>query len=240
MKKNIIRFFPFLLALLAFSACRQNDGSPIRNVRFDPNLLNQVRAGSSCATYTYTDGAVQQSLGPVYTKQVLVAFARNLSYQDQQRAVEEYGFLQGLQGQAGGASTILYTLTFVDGLNCQQVEQALVELAKDERFVYVAPYFLQGNTLLGLSNEVVVKLAANKKDALTPVLEAYGAVLVSALGDNSYLVKVDKNARGNALELANHLQGQRGIVAAVPKLLHSAVSLERAHGKNFKLQKSGV
>ncbi|WP_299820679.1 hypothetical protein [uncultured Pontibacter sp.] len=228
-----IKFIPLLLyalPILAFISCRQEDGSPIRNVRFDPNLLNQAVDGSPCASYSYFYQDEQANLGSVYTKQVLVAFADGSKYEDLKKATSKYGFVRGLGSPNNSNSATLYTLELANGLNCKQTEEAIRVLANDPMVIYAAPYFIKDNNLLGISNEAIVTTRNGNKAALEQLLQNYNAAVVASLGDDIYVVKVDKNSVGNALELANHLKGQEGIVHAEPDFI---VSLAPAHpGRN--------
>mgnify|MGYP005751286301 FL=1 len=240
MKKSSIPLLTYLLTLLVFTSCRHDDGSPIRNVRFDPNLLNQAQDGSPCASYSYAYADEMRNLGAVYTKQVLVAFADGLAYEEQLKAVEEYGFVDRLNGQTSSNSAMLHTLVLKDGLNCKQVEQALVELAKDGRLSYVSPYFMKGNELLGLSNEAIVTVEENGKAAFESAVRSFGAEVVTALGENTYVVKVDKNANGNALAVANYLKEQAGVAHAEPDFIVSLAPEERTPGMEYRRARNGV
>ncbi|MDX5482461.1 MAG: hypothetical protein LPK07_12335 [Hymenobacteraceae bacterium] len=181
-----------------------------------------------------------RNLGAVYTKQVLVAFADGLAYEEQLKAVEEYGFVDRLNGQTSSNSAMLHTLVLKDGLNCKQVEQALVELAKDGRLSYVSPYFMKGNELLGLSNEAIVTVEENGKAAFESAVRSFGAEVVTALGENTYVVKVDKNANGNALAVANYLKEQAGVAHAEPDFIVSLAPEERTPGMEYRRARNGV
>lgn len=220
------RILPLLsgvLLLIAFSSCRENSASPVRNVRFDPNLLNKMQvAGNTCTNYSYFHGGQSKNLGAVYTKQVLVAFENNVSATDQQLLIEKYGFVKSLGALTGSKSAVLQSLVLQDGLSCKQVEQALVTLAADAQITYAVPYFLAGKRLLGISNEAIVTLEQNGLDELKKLAKDYKAEVLPTLGNNIYLVKVNKQSKGNALELANFLQDQPGIVQAEPDFIVSA------------------
>ncbi|GAB3204146.1 hypothetical protein ABID22_002952 [Pontibacter aydingkolensis] len=223
MKIKIIPLLIYTLSILALASCRQEDGSPIRNVRFDPNLLNQSMDGSPCASYSYFYGNEQTSLGSVYTKQILVSFAKGSTYDEQKAAVEKYGFINSLGSPTSTNSATLYTLELVDGLNCKQAEQAIHVLANDQLVSYTAPYFVKDDNLLGVSNEAIVTVRSGSQAALIQLLQGYNAAVVAKLSDAVYIVKVDKNSDGNALELANYLQAQESITHAEPDFVVSLV-----------------
>ena len=223
-----IKFIPLSilsLLLLAFASCRQEDGSPIRNVRFDPNLLNQAMDGSACATYSYAYQNERANLGSVYTKQVVVAFAEGSTLAEQKRTAEKYGFINSLGHQTRTNSATLYTVELVDGLNCKQTEQALRVLRNDRMISYAAPFFAKDNNLLGVSNEAIVTVRDGGRAALDQLLQGYNASIVASLRDGVYVVKVDKNSDGNALELANYLKSKEEIAHAEPDFLVSQASL---------------
>lgn len=211
----------FVTALFGFSSCRQENGSPVRNVRFDPNLLNQMKDGSSCASHSYFYEDKEVNLGAVFTKQVLVAFAAGSTYEEQKTAMEKYGFVKGVGYPATFSSGTLFNLSLIDGLSCSQTEQALKVLSKDRLVTYAAPYFVQQSNLLGVSNETIVTVQEGKKATLDDLLQAYGASVVTSLGENIYVVEVDKSSKGNALELANYLKLQEGIAHAEPNFVVS-------------------
>lgn len=219
MKINIIPLIIYSLSILALASCRQEDGSPIRHVRFDPNLLNQAMDGSPCTSYSYFYQDVETSLGSMYTKQVLVAFADGSSYDEQRTIIERYGFVRNMGNQTSTNSAKLYTLDLRSGLNCKQAEQALRILQSDPMIAYAAPYFLKGSNLLGISNETLVTLKHGQRAALDDLLANYNANIVTSLGDDVYVVKVDKNSNGNALELANYLKGQAAVAHAEPDFI---------------------
>ncbi|MEJ8802192.1 hypothetical protein [Pontibacter sp. H249] len=224
-----IKFIPLLLytltLLLIAASCRQEDGSPVRNVRFDPKLLNPVKGGA-CASYSYFYENGRADLGSVYTKQMIISFAEGSSYEEQKSIAAKYVFIKNMGNQTSTNSAMLYTVELVSGLNCKQTEQAINILANDPMVAYAAPYFIQGKNLLGLSNEAMVTVRAGGEATLQRMLQDYKANLVASLGNEVYVVRVDKNSNGNALELANHLKEQDGIAHAEPDFV---VSVAPAH-----------
>ncbi|WP_266204678.1 hypothetical protein [Pontibacter kalidii] len=221
--KNIpVLFFTFLMVVLGLSSCRNDGATPIRNVKAGPTLLRVQAGNGSCDNYTYFYGNEQKNLGSVFTKQVLVVFASGLSAGEEAAAVAAYGFVKGNNGQVSSNSAMLHNIELVDGLNCRQVEKAMELLAEDPAIAYVAPYFLNGDGLLGISNEAIVTIEAGAEDALTAMAAEYGAEVLMPLSGQTYLVRVDKNATGNALELANFLKGKTGITHAEPDFIVSA------------------
>ncbi|MBC5992509.1 S8 family serine peptidase [Pontibacter cellulosilyticus] len=232
MKINFIPLLLYTLSILALASCRQEDGSPIRNVRFDPNLLNQAMDGSPCTSFSYMFQNEQTSLGSVYTGKVVVVFTEGSTYEQQKKTAEKYGFVAQLGSPIGTNSATLYTLELVSGLNCKQAEQAVQVLSNDPGIAYAAPYFLRENNLLGISNETIVTVRDGGKAALDQLLQNYNASIVASLSDDVYVVKVDKNSDGNALELANYLAAQESIAHAEPDFV---VSLAPEHpGLNRK------
>lgn len=222
--KNTLLLFSTMLAILLLPSCRQESVSPIRNVKFDPNLLNPLQAGntSSCTNHTYFYGGEARNLGVVYTKQVLVAFNGTLTQAEVSDITMAHGFVAGVGAPVSSNSASLYPVTLVDGLNCVQVEQALRELQNDAGIAYAAPCFLAGGTqLMGITNEFIVTLT-DTRDAemqLNRLVKTTGTAVVTSLGDQIYVLRADKNSDGNALEMANHFQGQRGIAHAEPDFM---------------------
>ena len=221
MTEKYLPLFIFVLALAGLSSCRQDNGSPVRNVRFDPNLLNQLKAASPCASYSYFYEDQEKDLGAVFTKQILMSFKEGSTYEEQKSALEKYAFVAGIGNPLSAGSGVLYTIPLVDGLNCSQTEEALKILAEDNMVAYAAPFFLQQANLLGVSNEVIVTVQDGDRAALESLLQEYGASVVSNLSSNVFVVNVDKNSKGNALELANYLKGQEGIAHAEPNFVIS-------------------
>ncbi|TPE44408.1 hypothetical protein [Pontibacter mangrovi] len=220
MRNIAIPFFTFLMAVFALSSCRQDGAAPIRNIKAGPSLL-RAQAGGACQNCTYRFGTEQKNLGNVYTKQLVVAFAEGLSAADEDAVMAQYKFISGKNGQLSSNSAILHNIALVDGLNCKQVELAMELLAEDPGIAYVAPYFLNESGLLGISNEAIVTIEEGAAEALGALAEGYGAEVLMPLSGQTYLVRVDKSSAGNALELANYLNGEKGIVHAEPDFLVS-------------------
>jgi hypothetical protein len=228
MKHKHIHLIIFLISMAAMLSCRQEDGSPVRNVRFDPNLLSQAMDGSPCTSYSYNYQDKETSLGTVFTKQVVVSFTEGSTQAEQKKAAEKYGFVKRIGDHTASNSALLYTLELSDGLNCKQAELAIKIIEKDPAVAYIAPYFIKDNNLLGISNEAIVTVSEGGRAALDKLLLDYKASIVSALGNDVYIVKVDKNSNGNALALANHLEEQQGITHAEPDFLVKLASVSRA------------
>ncbi|WP_347158159.1 S8 family serine peptidase [Pontibacter chitinilyticus] len=227
--KIVLHVLGSIFFIAVFASCKENNAGPIRNVRFDPDLLNKMQvAGSSCTTYSYNDRGNTVNLGAVYTGQVLVAFKPNLPAAVQERVLAKYGFVKGVSAPVATSSLQLHAVQLQEGLNCKQVEQALKELAADVQFAYVAPYFITGSQggeqLQGLSNEVLVTTTEGGLATLNKLAKNYKAEVLQQLRNNTYLVKVDKQSNGNALDMANFLQGQPGIAQAEPDFIISLVA----------------
>ncbi|MCC9134959.1 hypothetical protein ACFSKU_19330 [Pontibacter silvestris] len=225
MKRISIPFLSLLLVAFAFSSCRQETASPIKNVRFQPTDGDRIMDGSACVSYSYFKGADQKSLGSVYTKQILVSFADGVTYEQQQELIDAYSFLEGIKGQQSTSSAMLYELNLVDGMNCKQVEKALKDLAKDSKITYAAPYFLSDVNgslqLLGVSNEATVTIKPGEYDNLKKLAVTYKLNVLKPIGADTYLVKVDKSSIGNALDIANTLKNEAGIIKAEPDFVVS-------------------
>ena len=231
MKNKHIHFIIFILSMAAMLSCRQEDGSPIRNVRFDPNLLSQAKDGTPCTSYNYIYQDEKSNLGNVFTKQVVVSFVEGSSFENQKRTAEKYGFVKGIGNRTTSNSAELYTLELSDGLNCKQAEQAMRIIEKDPLVAYVAPYFVRDNQLLGISNEAIITVSKGGKATLDKLVLDYKATIVSALSDGVYIVKVDKNSNGNALALANYLKNQDIITNAEPDFLVSLAPMPPASSR---------
>ncbi|PTX21238.1 hypothetical protein C8N40_102212 [Pontibacter mucosus] len=222
MRRKSLPILAFLTVIMVLASCRHDGASPIRNIKAGPTLLRAQAGNGSCDNYTYFYNNEERNLGNVFTKQVLVAFASGMSAEQEAEVVAAYGFVKGQRGQIGSNSALLHNLELVDGLNCRQVEKAMEFLAQDPAVAYVAPYFMNGDGLLGISNEAIVTIEAGAEDALTALAAEYGAEVLMPLSGHTYLVRVDKHASGNALELANFLKGKAGITHAEPDFIVSA------------------
>lgn len=220
MKRTIIPIFTYLTLLLVFTSCRQDGPAPIRNIKAGPNLL-KAQAGQSFTNYTYFTNQQQKTLGNVYTKEVLVSFVGGLSAEQEQHTLAQYEFVKNKSEQLATDATLLHSIELVDGLNCNQVEQALQHLAQDPNISYAAPYFRDGNSLVGVSNQVIVTLEKGEKATLQQLAKQYNAEVLKSLGNDVYLLKVDDTSKGNALAFANYLHGQKGIAQAEPDFIIS-------------------
>ncbi|WP_157578938.1 hypothetical protein [Pontibacter roseus] len=226
--KIYIPWLSAILVLIILSSCRNDNATPIRNVRFDPGLLNPVRAADApCTFYNYYTNAQSKALGAVYSKMVLVSFAEGYTHEQALATAGGYGFVEKLGQAVESNSARLYPVQLVDGLNCKQVEQAIRELEKDAGIAYAAPYFLatdNGNAqLLGLTNEFRVTIGEGKEAGmlLTRLANATNTTIVAAVSEDTYLLKTDKNSRGNALQMANHFKEQAIVAHAEPKFVVS-------------------
>ncbi|WP_089321135.1 S8 family serine peptidase [Pontibacter ummariensis] len=208
---------------MAFSSCRQEEASPIRNIKAGPNLLRAQAAGSpaSCTSYTYLNGEDKKVLGNVYTQQVLVSFSYGLSAEKEAEALASYSFVKGIAGQQARTGP-LQSLELVEGLSCKEVEQAIKILSEDPAIAYAAPYFLKGDGIMGISDEAIITLEDGSAAAIEQLAAAFDAEVVEELSENTYLLKVDKSSKGNALDLANFMAGQEGIAHAEPNLVMAA------------------
>ena len=218
--KTILPLFIIILTVFGLASCRQENVSPIRNVRFDPKLLNPMKVADPCKNYSYTAGAELKSLGTINTSQVIVAFDDKLTDAQRGEVISKYGFVTGILNQRASQSGMMFTLNLTDGLNCAQAEQAIRELKKDNAIKYAGPSFIvDGEQAIGLSNEVMVKTDASGVTALKELAANYNAELIGPVGADSYLLRVTKNSKGDALELANSLKGQKGITHATPDFI---------------------
>ncbi|RDV13614.1 hypothetical protein DXT99_18945 [Pontibacter diazotrophicus] len=218
MKRTLIPVLATLTLLFAFTSCRQDGPAPIRNIKAGPNLL-KAQAGQSSTNYTYFTGQNQKALGNVYTKDVLVSFVGGLTADQEQRILTQYVFVKKTTEQVATDAALLHRVALVDGLNSNQVEQALQELAKDPNISYASPYFRDGNSLLGVSNQVIVTLENGETEVLQQLAKEYNAEVLKSIGEGTYVVKVDNASKGNALAFANYLHGQKGIAQAEPDFI---------------------
>ena len=218
--KTILPWFITILTIFVFASCRQDNVSPIRNVRFDPKLLNPLKAAGPCTNYSYYTGSKLRNLGTLHASQLVVAFKGNMTDAQREKIISNYGFLTGILSQSASQSGMMYTLGLASGLNCAQVGQAIRELSNDKAIDYAGPYFsLDGNKAIGLSNEIMERTAAGGEATLKDLAANYNAKVIGQLGADTYLLRVDKSSRGNALELSNALKGQKGIAHATPDFI---------------------
>ncbi|WP_162055692.1 S8 family serine peptidase [Pontibacter pamirensis] len=218
MKRTLIPVLAILTLLLTFTSCRQDGPAPIRNIKAGPNLL-KAQAGQPFTNYTYFTGQNQKALGNVYTKDVLVSFVGGLTADQEQFTLTQYGFVKNKTEQVATDVALLHRVELVDGLNSNQVEQALQELASDPNISYAAPYFRDGNSLIGVSNQVIVTLDNGDTEVLQQLAKDYNAEVLKSIGEGIYLLKVDNASKGNALAFANYLHGQKGIAQAEPDFI---------------------
>ena len=218
--KTILPLFITILMAFALAGCHQDNVSPIRNVRFDPKLLNPMKIAGGCNSYSYFAGTKLKDLGSIHTDQLVVAFDHNLTQSQREEVLKKYGFVTGILSQRASQSGMIFTLGLTNGLNCAQTEQAIIELKKDRAVTYAGPSFrVEGNQSIGLSNEVVVKTEHGGEAALRELAAKYNTKMVGPLGEGTYLLQIDKNSKGNALEISNALKGNKGIAHATPEFI---------------------
>lgn len=222
---KIILSFCTLFTLLFLSACKYDSASPIRDIRFDPKLLGRMQTDepSPCANHYFFEKNTRQHLGAVSSDYVLVAFKPDLNHNSRQQVVERFGFVDAIAGQANSRSAMLYTLKLVSGLNCREATRAIEELLKDDAVTYAAPYFVKlvngKHQLTGISNELIVKVKSGDAGSLKRDSDSYNVATVTATGDKTFVIAVDKNSEGNALETANSLMSQRDVEIATPEFI---------------------
>ena len=228
--KTPILWISFLLIIFIFSSCRNDNVSPIRNVRFDPGLLNPLKVADDgpCATYSYQQQSQIRPLGNVYGRKVLVAFRDGYTYEQATAAMAGFGFAEGVGQAIQTKSGELYPVKLTEGLNCKQVGEAIKLLKQHEDVTYAAPYFLDGSAsqLLGVSNEFLVTVndKAQAQEVLKQLTSATRTEIVASLSEDTFVLRADKNSNGNALDMANFFQGQASVKHAEPNFI---VSLER-------------
>ncbi|PKV62989.1 hypothetical protein [Pontibacter ramchanderi] len=226
MKINIL-WINALLLIIIFSSCRNDNVSPIRNVRFDPGLLNPLQAadGAPCISHSYYYNDAEKSLGTVYGGMVLLSFSQELTYEEVTAAVGRYGYIEALGQPVQSNSARLYPARLAAGLSCRQVQTLLADIAKDPAVRYAAPYFESaGGELLGISNEFIVRVETGRMPAaqvLQRLANATRTEVVSSLSEDTFVLRADKNSRGNALEMANFFQKQPHIKHAEPDFVVS-------------------
>lgn len=218
--RKILHLLPILF-LFTLLSCRDESVTPIRNVRFDPNLLNKITDGTPCESYTYNTAERKRTLGNVHTQQVLVVFTETTSEKQKEQALLKYEFVKQSEGRLGREAGLVHTVNLKPGLGCKQVEQAIQLLAADSRIAYAAPYFISGSDVIGLSNEAIVTVTPGNSDLLKSYVAGFNAKITQTLADNIYLVQVDKNSKGNTLALVAYLQGKAGIALAEPDFILS-------------------
>ncbi|TXK49691.1 hypothetical protein FVR03_06250 [Pontibacter qinzhouensis] len=133
----LLSLIAFVAIILVFPACKDTTVSPLKHVRFDPELLNRLKIADSSAL------AIANPTGMVLnTKQVQVVFRDNLSLDKQQQFLSTYGFVQQI-GQATPAdAAIAYNVELVDGLNQDQLRKAIYLLSQDAAIAKAEPTFL--------------------------------------------------------------------------------------------------
>lgn len=227
--KTHIPWLSSLLLIIIFSSCRNDNATPIRNVRFDPGLLNplQVAGGAPCGAYSYYDDGQLKALGSIYSKMILVSFRDGFTYEQAVASAAGYGFVEELGQAVQTNSARLYPVKLLEGLNCKQAEQAIRELQQDANIAYAAPYFQTDDAgavqLLGISNEFLVTVNEQQQAEVVVkrLANATKTVIVTSLNDHTFVLRADKNSRGNALEMANFFQEQPAVKHAAPDFVVS-------------------
>ncbi|MBB6612101.1 hypothetical protein H7F15_13710 [Pontibacter sp. Tf4] len=215
--KTILPLLIIVLTVLGAAGCRQDNVSPIRNVRFDPKLLNQMKVAGNCTNYSYRSGQDQRNLGTIHTGQVQVTFRDDVTTTQRDEVLARYGFVTGILSQSATQSGMMYTLGLTGGLNCAQAEQAIRELARDKAIAYAGPAFLvETGQAVGLSNEIMIKADASGAETLKQLAADFNAIVKGPVGADTYMVQLSKQSKGNALEFVNALSNDKGIAHAAP------------------------
>lgn len=144
MKKNILclSLLSFIMIAL-FSSCRQDDAAPIRNVRFDPQLINRLQTAdnSSCSIHKHSSENKTINFNALFANEITVAFDTGMPYAEQQRLIKSYGVFQTLRQPKSHAITPTYALALKNDFNCRQIEYIISELNKEPGVKYAAAAF---------------------------------------------------------------------------------------------------
>ncbi|WP_461488274.1 hypothetical protein [Pontibacter sp. HJ8] len=187
----------------------------------------QIADGAPCGAYSYQAAGQPKALGSIYSKMILVSFPDEYTHEQAVAAAAGYGFIEELGQPVRTNSARMYPVKLVEGLNCKQVGQAIRQLQLDPNIAYAAPYFLTEEDgmvqLRGISNEFLVTISGQQQAELIVkrLANATKTVIVTALDDNTFVLRADKNSRGNALEMANFFQEQPAVKQAEPDFVVS-------------------
>ncbi|QCR21414.1 hypothetical protein [Pontibacter sp. SGAir0037] len=142
------------MILVSLSSCRQDNATPIRNVRINPKVVNQMQIADPAAS--------SNGFGNIYNGAILVAFDAKLSGTEQRDLVASYGQFKALGQPTLSNGSVVYALELKEGYNAGQVEAIIAELKKDVAISHASPLILaseNGRTeLRSVYNEVIEKL----------------------------------------------------------------------------------
>ncbi|MFT2011424.1 hypothetical protein ACMA1I_22315 [Pontibacter sp. 13R65] len=132
----LLSLIAVVASTLVFPSCKDTTVSPLKHVRFDPELLNRLEIADSSSLVIANPAGMQLN-----TKQVQVIFRENTSFAQQQELLNKYGFVQHIGMATPANSSLAHTLDLVDGLDNQQVSKVLHLLEKDPAIVAAKPTF---------------------------------------------------------------------------------------------------
>lgn len=170
----------------------------------------------------YNYGPEGKNYYKLSTEKILVKFNKDLSFDQKQELLSSFEELDPIsEDNLLPAPDV--TLVQVQGLSGEELEDLLVKIEQVPDVIYANPFLIyEDGTYQGIQDRVIVQLKSeNDFDKLNELAKEFNVnVLERDIYDSkTYILKTNKNSKGNALEVANSLHESGEFQYAEPDFL---------------------
>jgi hypothetical protein len=207
--------------LCSFTACQPELIAPDGVALTQTRRLTDDKA-AACTDYYYYDGKERVELGNVLTDRILIGFQDGTSAGQRNQILGQYAFIDTIESRYPGGSADVTVVLLQPNLDCAAVERGLAALVQHPGIRYANPVFndFQGLWDNGITNQLLLTLRPEYSRAdLQQVAHRYEVEVVDELGDNTYVLSVDKRSRATTLQAANLIARSDKVLSCTPDFL---------------------
>jgi subtilisin family serine protease len=160
----------------------------------------------------------------VSTEKILVKFSDSLTFKQKNQIITSNFSLQPVKKSENDTTSNVLIVELEKGKSVSQIEEITTQLNKNSKVVIANPIFLynKDSTLQGITDEFVVKLKSPfDYSELERIAKETNTQIVkqNQFDPSIYTLSADKNAQGNALEMANYFYETKKFEFAEPNFL---------------------
>ncbi|KAA9340189.1 hypothetical protein [Adhaeribacter soli] len=170
--------------------------------------------------YYYQQEKVPLKLKPAY---LLAGFQPGLSQEAKTSILKTVPEFENLSTDQSGSAGTFNVVKLRNATSCDRVLQIIKQLQQKNELTFVNPVFDPVSNLgsgylwVGLTSGFLVTLkSADQMPQLKALLTETRTELLDTLGETTFLIGATKNAKGNALEMANYFHEQPFVENAEP------------------------
>lgn len=195
----------------------------------DSNELNSTseakgsKSSNNCTSDFYYYNKEKVILGPVLTHKIIIGFLDTYTLKQKAAFVAENKLLKEIESEFNTGSADATIVLLRAGLTCGDVKDLLTQLEEKAEVRYATPFYESGqeNSIMGITNQFIVNVKPNTDLAyLQQLASKTNTRIIEQLGDFTYILSADKNADGNALEMANYFSVQPRVESSEPDFLY--------------------